>query len=396
MSALLFADDIFLVSKSAAGLKRLLNLVNGHCQQLKLLVSEEKSQVISPTTDVWELFGEDGPMASLKQVLEYKYLGLETYSTMFRTCSAKQKKCVSVAKRYMFACLYLGKSCSDVVRVSMATWVNIAVPSITYGCESILFCESKLCELESIEAQVAKRILEVPKNTSNVCAQTELGIKPIRMVIYLQQLKFYFRVLGLPASRWVKIALMDHLSGGWPSPYLAYICRLRQTTSLHDEPPTQLYLKIHIHQWALAKTNQSITVSSLPCVEPIRSFKKKSYVSGHSYLGTLASFRLSNAGLGNKCPLKGLQRFTCCPRCPVPYLNTEEHLIFTCSSIHRTRQETGIDIFRTQCILKGFSFSKMHFLFVTGRDVNGLAVDLSDYIERGASLSTMRLVWLKR
>ena len=74
-------------------------MVNSHCSMLKLKISEEKSKIISPTDDSWDLFEEDGQRTSLKQVVQYKYLGVETFSSMFRTCAAKQKKCVSVAKR---------------------------------------------------------------------------------------------------------------------------------------------------------------------------------------------------------------------------------------------------------------------------------------------------------
>ena len=168
-------------------------------------------------------------------MLHYKYLGVETYSTIFKTCSAKLKKCVEVAKRYMFSCLHLGRMSTDVVRISLATWESIAVPTITYGCESILFSEAKLEELEAVEAKVAKRILGLPTNTSNVCGQTELGLKPIRLVIYLQQLRFFFRVLRLSSHRWVKVAMLEHLSGSWDSPYVSYICKMRHQTSLHSE-----------------------------------------------------------------------------------------------------------------------------------------------------------------
>ena len=143
-------------------------MVHGHCCKLKLQISQEKSQVISPADEVWELFGDEGVEVAMKQVLHYKYLGVETYSTMFKTCSAKLKKCVEVAKRYMFACLHLGRMSTDVVRISLATWESIAVPTITYRCESILFSEAKFEELEAIEAKVAKRILGLPINTSNV------------------------------------------------------------------------------------------------------------------------------------------------------------------------------------------------------------------------------------
>ena len=394
VSGLLFADDIVVVAKTAAGLKRLLNLVNRHCEQLKLLVSEEKSQVVSPTDDYWAIFGEDGLVASLKQVLEYKYLGLETFSSIFRTCAAKQKKCVATAKKYMYACLYLGRSGSDLVQVSMATWKNVAVPSILFGCDSILFSESKIAELECVQSRVAKRILGVSKNTANVCAQTEVGFKPIRLLLCLQQLNFYFRVLRLPNSRWVKVALLEHLAGSWVSPYLAYICNLRTTVSLHDEPPTLLFLRKHMFQWALWRTNVFFNTISLPCLEPLQSFKKEWYVCPSQHLATIASFKLANAGLGNKCPLPGKARMVSCPRCPVPVPNNEEHLLFVCPSVQRTRVETGLDSFRTQCILRGFSTAKMFVLFVTGKDLSDDRLPLRDYFERGAAMSAMRKAWL--
>ena len=393
VAGLLFADDIILVAKSAEGLRRLLSLVNSHCQRLKLTISQKKSQIISPSAEIWELFDEEGQVIALKQVLQYKYLGVETFSTMFRTCSAKLKKCVAVAKRYMFACLHLGKMSTDVVRISLATWMSIAVPSITHGCESILFSESKLSELESIEAQVAKRILGVTRNTSNVCVQTELGIKPIRLVVYLQQLKFFFQVLRLSPHRWVKVAMMDHLAGTWESPYLSYICRIRQETSLFNEPPTLRFLSIHLHQWALAKTNDCIASQSLPCVEPVTTFKKKPYVFSHKNLSILASFRLSNAGLGNRCPFPGQQSFSSCPQCYAPSFS-EEHVLFVCPALFRARKLTGLDLFKTQAVLKGITISRIHFFFVTGRDLSGRKIDLKQYFERGASVSEMKTAWL--
>ena len=394
VSGLLFADDIVVVSRSAEGLKKLLNLVNKHCESLRLVISEEKSQVVSPTADLWDIFGEDGLVVSLKQAFEYKYLGVETFSSIFRTCAAKQKKCVATARRYMFACLYLGKWGSDLVSVSMAAWQNVAIPSILFGCESILFSESKITELESVQAQVAKRILGVPKNSSNVGAESELGFKPFRLVLFLHQLKFYFRVLGLPPSRWVRIALLDHLSGAWPSPYLSYVCRLRTEVSLFFEPPTLLYLQKHLFHWALEKMNSVLSSDALPCLVPVLSFRKQPYVCSSGGLDTISSFRLSNAGLGNKFPVLGGERCLTCPMCPVPCQTNEEHL-FVCPSVQRIRVDTGIASFMTQCGLRGISVHRGMVLYVSGLDLFGDPLPLPDYFERGVALSAVREAWLR-
>ena len=175
-----------------------------------------------------------------------------------------------------------------------------------FGCETVLFSETKISELETIQSQVAKQILGVSKNTSNICAQTELGFKPIRLVLALCQLQFYFRVLRLPDSRWVKIALLNHLTGTWHSPYLAYITKLRTATSLYEAPPSLLHLRRHLFQWALFQTNSALHSSHLNHIQPLFSFQKALYVCLSKHLNVIASFKFLNAHLGNKAPLTGL------------------------------------------------------------------------------------------
>jgi len=150
ISVLFFADDIVLVSRTAAGLLRLLALAQKHALILKLDISEEKSQIISPKNKNWNLSMGDGSKISLKQVLHYKYLGIDTFSTMFKTLGSNLKKKVLTSRKYMYGCLHLAKSSSDPVKLAMATWENIAVPSILFGCESLLFSDAKLLELERV------------------------------------------------------------------------------------------------------------------------------------------------------------------------------------------------------------------------------------------------------
>ena len=395
VSGLLFADDIVVCSRTASGLKNLLNLVNKHCEKLKLVVSEEKSQIVSPTDNDWELVGEDGVVRTLKQVMQYKYLGVETFSSIFRTFSAKQKKCVQTAKRYLHACIHLGKCGSDLIKIAMTTWESIAVPSILYGCESVIFCETKIAELESIQSQVAKRILAVPKNTSNLCAQTELGFKPIRLRLLILQLQFYFRVLRLPNTRWVKIAMLSHLKGVCGSAYTNYICKLRASVSLYDAPPTNHYLRQHLFRWSLCNINTALSNSpALVGIPLLKTFAKAQYVCPSEHLTTIASFKMHNAGLGNKCPLEGYDRFSTCPLCTVQTPLNEEHVLFCCKSVHNTRVETGLEAFRTMCTLSGFSLPKTYSFFVNGWDVLGHPIPLTDYFERGASMLAMRSAWL--
>ena len=54
--------------------------------KLKLTISVEKSQVISPLDDDWEVTDPAGNVVLfLEQTELYKYLGTWTYNTMYRT-----------------------------------------------------------------------------------------------------------------------------------------------------------------------------------------------------------------------------------------------------------------------------------------------------------------------
>ena len=100
----------------------------------------------------------------------------------------------------------------------------------------MLITETSILEIERTQNQVAKYALGVPLGTAGICAQLDLGLKPFRQVLYEHQLKFYIRVLNLENSRWVKQALLDHLSMQWQSPYIKYIHGIRTKLGIFELP----------------------------------------------------------------------------------------------------------------------------------------------------------------
>ena len=396
---LLFADDIVLISSSVKGLRDLFRLVKTHCDSLLLEINtgEGKSEVISPGEEDWVLLDGDGEVElSLRKVLEYKYLGLETTSSIVRTCRMKQKKCLNTATKYKFACLHLGKQFDDAVEATIVTWVNIAIPSMLFGCESILFSEANIMEVEKVQSQVAKSVLGDPVSTASVCAQTELGILPLRHVLYKLQLNFYFRVLGLPQSRWVKQALMEHLSLKWPSPYIEYISNIRHKVCLHFVPPTQKYLRTHLFHWSLSEINTRIEKLNLPHVQSLTKLARQNYVWDHTYLDTMAQFRLSNAGLGNRFPRfpgVGYVRRSTCPLCPSSVLS-EAHVGFFCPAIEDFRCELRVSAFRDSCQLRGLSKNEAFSRYINCLDCDNRQITNQEILARGCALDTLRGHWL--
>ena len=153
--ALLFADDIALIARTSLELKGLIKKVKNICNELKLQISLEKSQIVSPEGEGdWDIMDDRDEILSLKSVLSYKYLGTETTLLMSSTGSKKQKKCVRTAQRYRYACHYVGRTGPDMIDVVLATWNNIAIPTILSGCEVIPFTEETI---EAIESSVVTR-----------------------------------------------------------------------------------------------------------------------------------------------------------------------------------------------------------------------------------------------
>ena len=57
IAGIIFADDIVCVARTAHQLKSILSLMKKECDKIKMEFSIDKSQVVSPTADTWEVHG---------------------------------------------------------------------------------------------------------------------------------------------------------------------------------------------------------------------------------------------------------------------------------------------------------------------------------------------------
>ena len=239
-----------------------------------------------------------------------------------------------------------------------------------------------------------KFILGVPINTSNICAQTELGVKSFRQHLYERQLEFYFRVLYLPSWRWVHQALLEHLSGAWKSPYLEYISSIRSKIRIYSAVSNPKVWRDQISKYFLTRTNE--TTSKLKYILPIQTFLRCPYVCESKWATVITEFKFENEGLGNKHPRTGKSMQPVCPLCPFIEPNNGVHLIISCRSLSKLRNKTGITRFINLCKLKGYSSEETYSMFVNGQDSNKTQISKSDYVERGKWLQEMRKWWLSK
>ena len=390
LSGLLFADDIGNIALTAENLNKQLNLVNKYCESLRLEIGISKSQVVSPDDESWEIELASGETVSLLQVAHYKYLGVDTYSSVYSTCCAKQNKCIQTARKYLFGIIHLLARNPSLLSVAGTTWTAVALPTILFGCEIITFAETNIQTLDSIQAQVAKRMLRVPINTFNVGAVCDVGFKPIRLQLYTRQLKFYFRALHLQQFRWLHMVLSEHLEGAWKSPYIDYICRLRAETGTYLDPPSLNDLVRSLQEWSLSEINESIRNHYAPGLTQVAAFTSQDYVFHHRFLGTIAGFRLGQSGLFQRY----LNPRPSCPLCTVPCILSDWHIIISCSFLRRARISTGINMFITQCTLMNMDEEKIYSLFISGLNTSENPIDIDEYIARGKVLATLKSVCL--
>ena len=397
VSGLLFADDIVLVARSSEGLKALLDKVKTGFDKLKLVMSHSKSQIISPDDIEWNLVDNiTKEEKSLQQVSLYKYLGIWTYNSVYKTGVEKQKLCVRTAQKYKGSCIHVSRMGPDIVDIIHCTWLNVAVPAILNGCEFIPFCNTRIAEIDRIQSQVAKYALGLPISSPNFCAQTELGWKTFQHMLYERQLKFFFRVLFLDESRWVHQALLDHMSGSWSSPYLDYIRNVRTKLSIFTAPSEPVVWKRLTYQYFLSQTNNIIQGSHSVWLKPLEGLARMPHVCESKWSTTISEFRLSCEGLGNKQPRDGHTRKPFCPVCPDVQPNDGHHLLFHCSSLSALRAETGIASFITSCTLKNISSLEAYSLFITGYNSHRKQVSVADFFERAKCMNMMRELWLSK
>ena len=188
IAGLLFADDLVVIARTKSGLLKLISLVKHHSDALNLDLNTEKnkSEVLAQTGnegDTWDLVDACGAtILSLKQVMQYKYLGMQVYTTMAKTVREKLKQCESKARQYKSSRISISHDGPDVVDMIVATWCNVAVPSILFGCEMIPFTDTPINNIERIQSQIAKYALGLPSPIANICAQTELGFLSLRII----------------------------------------------------------------------------------------------------------------------------------------------------------------------------------------------------------------------
>ena len=388
--ALFFADDIVLLSPTASGLKNLLGITQRHFKLLKLSFSRGKTQVISDSSTDFNIYGDtDEEFFTLEKVLEYKYLGLETHRSLFKTIVEKQRKAILKAKQFKGACLNIANRGPDVSFLASCLWLNVALPTILYACDSIPFSETHITTLNRIQSQLAKCLLGVPITSPNFVAQAELGFPHFAHSLWSLQLNSYLHWRDLPFDRWPKKAMLEHLSGRWKSDYFDYISRIKNTISI-PFIYTKDMIKEYLDKFFIADLNNEIVKSKLPAYRPVESLARGKFINEGETSAMTVGMKVNNC---RDKPTQGRDRSKVCPFCP-NVMASEFHVAWVCPRLSTLRRDIGITSFKNSMSLDEFQEEcASYFAYINGFDSNSVFISYIQFEQRISNLKAVRNAW---
>jgi hypothetical protein len=192
VSLLLYADDIVLMSESREALQDMMNTLSEYSKKWRFELNQKKSEVVIFGTPrakkkAWWLAGKE-----VKQVLQYKYLGIEL--TRHLKWYKYKKRILEKARKRMIVTQAMGiKSGYLSVRAASNIWEALVRPILEYGAE--VWGEDKWEEAEKLQREMGRRILKCSETTANEVVLGELGWWPLEARRDLLRLKYWRKLI---------------------------------------------------------------------------------------------------------------------------------------------------------------------------------------------------------
>lgn len=205
LCALLYADDVVLMSDSAQELQSMVTVVHEFCVKWRIEVNTKKSQVMvvnsgaQHTEHKWA-FGE----TQLEVVSQYKYLGIVFSSDL--TWSHHVEKVVSQGRANLTRLRILLSRKEIPADLKLTIWGAVAGSALMYGAETWSTNSSQTNALESIQHQAGVRILRVNGKTSKSATRAMLGLTSLETRRFVAKLRYRGKLLQMHESRLCKLA----------------------------------------------------------------------------------------------------------------------------------------------------------------------------------------------
>lgn len=231
-----------------------------------------------------------------------------------------------------------------------AMWRGVALPAILYGLEALPFDEDLEHQLEQVQLALGKSILGVRQSTAGMVVYTELGLKPISLLISERKIRYISSVLNnnYKGSQLVKL-LMIRLMEEKNSPFYQDLKRRLEPIKVLPENITVStvgQLNEHVKHSIMTRIDTFKSLDALP--RPTKWWRKALHLQEEPWSQALTEFRCGNAKLGNRdnsleeyAVTNTAGRVVSCPLCLVGP-NNEIHLLVECDRMQNRRKSLMI------------------------------------------------------
>jgi hypothetical protein len=323
ISCLMFADDLVLVGQTEQKLHSLVTHTLEYFDRHHLQLSVKKSKVMlyNAQTGKMSFKGttETSPPVLLDQVLSFKYLGIPLSCSPHSLFKSFNANCVKKADNYMRTVLSLVKNGPDRSSLAYTLWTQMAIPAILYGSEIIPLTQASINVIERCQSTVGKFILQIPKNSTNVCANLDAGLQPVWSLIAEKFLGFSIKTMQKSSAYWPKLAMEENLQLGTKSAYTRTLSKYKNSTGTFGLPISQMKKTVRTlaTQYVLSE-RQNYCISTFSMSPPSSKqswFKMKPWVNDSPLSKIFAEFRSCNTRLGNRGNTIDGRSFKLCTLC---------------------------------------------------------------------------------
>ena len=219
---LLYADDMLLLSYSASGLQKCLNVLNVYCNKWQLRVNLAKTKII--------VFNSRKQMANkflynnrqIEVVSKWSYLGIDfTPSGSFQ--SAKKTLGQKALKAYFAWNHHINTENGASISVRQKLYNSTTKPIVLYcsevwggfdwnltgNCAVTRLLTDNTTPSECLFNRFCKQSLGISKYSSSLMAKAELGLVPMAVDILSNMLKFWHHLQKLPDHSLAREALLS-------------------------------------------------------------------------------------------------------------------------------------------------------------------------------------------
>ena len=223
ISALLFVDDMVIIGRNKAEIKRIIIQCQFQFELSGLEINFSKSKILSRhdmEQDNMTITSQMGvTIGDLECKEKYKYLGV-TLNMGARSSDIfkfQRDTLVSRLKSYAGLILLMAKESFDPIEVGEAMWKSMALEAVLYGIQTISVSEQILTKLDYIQAKFAADLLQVNRSCSHVGLLRELGWVSISSIVAKRKLVYWTRLCSLNEDNWARKAVEDCLSANYPA-----------------------------------------------------------------------------------------------------------------------------------------------------------------------------------